>query len=130
MSITDAIFLIGRIIYGGYLIKSSWNHFAHHKDLVGYASSKNVPMPNISVLLAGIFLLLGGLGIVFGVYVQWAVISIALFFIPVTFMMHQYWKEQDGQRMSDNVNFYKNLALLGAALIFLAIPLPWPLALF
>jgi hypothetical protein len=33
------------------------------------------------------------------------------------------------QRMGEMVNFNKNLALAGSALMFLAIPQPWPLSL-
>jgi hypothetical protein len=30
------------------------------------------------------------------------------------------------QRMSETVNFTKNVALIGSTLMFLAIPQPWP----
>ena len=30
------------------------------------------------------------------------------------------------QKMGDMVNFTKNMALIGCALMFLAIPQPWP----
>ena len=130
MELAGILFIVGRILFGGYFIKSSWAHFAHHKDLVGYAASKKVPLPNIGVFVAGVLILLGGLGVLLGVYVQWAVICLVLFLVPVTFFMHRYWEEQDMAKMSDQVNFYKNLALLGAALMLLAIPVPWPWAIF
>ena len=45
-------------------------------------------------------------------------------------MMHNFWTLADPQlRMADKVNFMKNMALLGAILMFLAIPLPWALSL-
>ena len=33
-------------------------------------------------------------------------------------------------KMSERVNFTKNMALLGAALILLAVPQPWTVSLF
>lgn len=127
----EILFLIGRFLYGGFLIKSAWSHFAHNKMLAGYAASKKVPMARLAVFVAGIFLLAGGLGVFLGIYVQWAVLAIVLFFVPVTFTMHRYWKETDpGTRATNSVNFYKNLALLGAGLMLLMIPVPWAWALF
>jgi hypothetical protein len=45
-------------------------------------------------------------------------------------MMHPYWQETDMmQGINQRVNFQKNIALLGAALLLLFIPRPWPLSL-
>lgn len=44
--------------------------------------------------------------------------------------MHAVWKVADPQqRMGEQVNFSKNIALLGSLLMFLAIPRPWPMSL-
>jgi hypothetical protein len=43
--------------------------------------------------------------------------------------MHNFWVLDGLQRMSELHAFLGNLGLLGAALIFLAIPRPWPLSL-
>jgi hypothetical protein len=41
--------------------------------------------------------------------------------------MHDFWNVQDPQqRMNEQINFAKNLALLGGALIAAAVPEPWP----
>jgi hypothetical protein len=44
--------------------------------------------------------------------------------------MHNYWVEEDVmQRINQRVNFQKNIALLGAALMMLMLARPWPLSL-
>jgi hypothetical protein len=44
--------------------------------------------------------------------------------------MHNYWADTDPQmRQANEIQFHKNLALLGAALMLLAIPEPWVLSL-
>jgi putative oxidoreductase len=46
---------------------------------------------------------------------------LVLFLIPVTFIIHPFWKIQDpAAKMGEMINFTKNLALLGAVLILLA----------
>jgi putative oxidoreductase len=84
----------------------------------------------LAVLGSGVLLALGGLSILLGVQPKWGVLFLVLFLVPVTFTMHNYWADKDPQmRQNNEINFHKNLALLGAALMLLAIPEPWPLSL-
>jgi putative oxidoreductase len=123
----DFIFLAGRILFGGYFAMSGWNHLRHSGALAGYAASKKVTSPKAMVILSGLMVLLGGLGIVFGVFVGVSVLLIVLFLIPVTFIMHNYWAETDpNTKMAQRVAFMKNIALIGGALAFIFIPGPWP----
>lgn len=98
--------------------------------MAGYASSKKVPAPKIAVAVSGLFILLGGLGVLLGVYPRESLTLIAIFLIPVTFQMHSFWKDTDpNTKMGNYINFFKNLALLGAAFMLLSIPRPWPYSL-
>jgi uncharacterized membrane protein YphA (DoxX/SURF4 family) len=55
---------------------------------------------------------------------------VALFLLSVTPVMHNFWTVTDPtQRLGEFINFSKNAALLGAALMLLAIPSPWPYSL-
>ena len=126
----EYLFLFGRILLGGFFIRSGYNHFANLAMFTGYAQSKGVPMAKASVAITGLILLLGGVGILLGFQVQCAVILLSVFLIGTTFKMHAYWSISDPMsRMVESVNFYKNLALLGAVLTLLAIPLPWVMSL-
>lgn len=125
------LYLVGRILLGGYFLKNAYNHFKNNKALAAYALSRGTPWPSYAVFFTGCLLLIGGLGIITGVYTNLAILSLVVFLVGVTLKMHQYWKMTDPMmRMGEEVNFYKNLALLGAVLALLAIPLPWPMALF
>ena len=124
------LFILGRILLGGYFLKAGYNHMKNMKMLAGYAGSKKVPMPTTAVFFTGLLLLIGGLGILLGVYVQFAILCIVVFLIGVTFQMHDFWKDKGPERMGNEINFYKNMALLGAVLMLLMIPLPWVVTLF
>jgi hypothetical protein len=43
--------------------------------------------------------------------------------------MHAFWQAEGQVRTMDQIQFMKNLAILGAILMLLAIPTPWPLSL-
>lgn len=127
----DVVFLVGRLIVGAYYLINAANHILQVEALSGYAQSKGVPTPRIAVLGSGVLLLVGGLSILTGYYPLIGILALVIFFLPVTFIMHAYWKIQDPMmRTIEMVNFMKNLALMGSALMFLAIPQPWPYRLF
>jgi putative oxidoreductase len=126
----DYLFLLGRILFGGFFLLSGFRHFTGASAMAPYAASKDVPAPRVAVLGSGVLLALGGLSILLGVRPKWGVLFLALFLIPVSFKMHNYWADKDPQmRQNNEIQFHKNLALLGAALMLLAIPEPWALSL-
>lgn len=116
----DFLNVIGQVLFGGYFILQGIRHFMHHKNMSAYAASNGVPSPDIAIYASGALLILGGLGILLGLYIQLALWLLAIFLIPVTFMMHPFWKRTDPQqKMADMINFYKNLALLGAVFLLM-----------
>ena len=110
-------------MFGGFFIKSAYSHFMNLNGFAQYAGSKGVPMPKLAVFFTGLLLLVGGLGIVLGLYINLAVACLAIFLFFVSLKMHNFWALADqNDKMAQSVNFYKNMALLGAALMLLAIP--------
>jgi uncharacterized membrane protein YphA (DoxX/SURF4 family) len=126
----DYLFLVGRVLYGGFFLVSGLNHFSQLNAMVPYAASKGVPAPKLAVLGSGLLAFLGGLSILLGLWPRAGVLLLAIFLLPVTFGMHNYWADGDPQtRQMNQVQFHKNMALLGAALMLLMIPEPWVLSL-
>ena len=126
MDLNTFLFVLGRILFGGYFVVSGLNHLTKLSMLTGYARSKKVPSPRLAVVVSGFMILLGGAGIILGVKIGWSVALLAVFLIVVTFKMHAFWRISDpNQRMSEQVNFMKNLALLGAVFLILQIT-DWP----
>jgi putative oxidoreductase len=127
----EYLFLLSRILFGGFWIYNGINHFRMGNMMEGYAAMKGVPMPKYAVYGSGLLIILGGLGILLGAYTQLSVAALVIFLIPVTLMMHNFWRvSEPNQRMTDMVMFMKNTALLGASLAYLFIPAPWPLSFF
>ena len=124
------LFFIGRLLLGGFFVWSGIQHFTGLKGYTGYAKFKKLPMPRESVIVSGIMLLLGGCGIILGTNVKLSIFVLSIFLVITNFTMHTFWKEKDASaRTQDQIGFNKNLALLGALLMMLMIPMPWLLAL-
>jgi putative oxidoreductase len=125
-----ATFLAGRILFGGFFLYNGINHFKSRKQLSQYAASKNIPMPDAVVTMSGVLLLFGGTSIILGVKPKLGAAAIVKFLAGVSPLMHDFWNVEDpNQRMSEMVNFTKNMALLGAAMALGSVPEPWPASL-
>ena len=117
----NTIHIIGQIILGGYFIMNAFNHFRNVNSMAGYAAAFKVPYPKLAVIGTGILLLVGGLGILLNYQVNIAIACLILFLIPTSIMMHAFWKISDaGEKMGQQINFMKNMALVGALLMLLA----------
>lgn len=125
----NILFLLGRIIFGGYFAYSGLNHFLRLSMMAEYAKSKGVLYPHLAVAFTGILLLLGGLSILFGTYPRIGILFLLIFLLPTTFIMHNFWAVTEQSKMIEIINFLKNMALFGANLMFLAIPAPWKFSL-
>ena len=110
------ILLLGRILFAFIFIKSGLGHFS--EGPIQAAAAHGVPFPHILVPISGVLALAGGLSILLGLKARVGAWLIAMFLIPVTFMMHDFWNVADPQAaMMQQINFTKNLALLGGAFI-------------
>jgi len=123
-------YLLGRVLLGGFFIISGLRHFQHLAMMAGFTGSKGVPSPKLAVMGSGLMIILGGLSILLGIRPHWGIVLVSAFLLPVTLLMHQYWKHTDPMmRINDQVNFMKNVAILGASWMLLMIDQPWPMSL-
>ena len=123
----DLLFLLGRVLFGGLFLYNGLNHFLHYEATRSYTAYKHVPLPAAATIIAATWLVAGGASVVAGFRPEIGLGLIAAFLVVVTPKMHDFWTVTDPtQRMGDFINFQKNVALLGAALMMFAIPRPWP----
>ena len=126
----DTAFLIGRLIFGGYWLMAAVNHFKNLAHMSDYAKAKGTPLPKLAVAGTGVLLLSGGLSMLLGLYAPIGIALLIVFLLGVSIQMHSFWKVDDAQmKQIDMINFTKNMALIGALLMFLLLPRPWPMSL-
>jgi putative oxidoreductase len=128
--VIEILFLIGRIIVGGYFLMAAFNHFTKTGMMAGYAQGKGTPAPKAAVMGTGVLLLLGGLSFLLGYHPTIGTGLLILFLLGVTFKIHAFWLVSDPMaRMNEQVNFGKNIAMIGFLLMTLMIYRPWPISL-
>lgn len=118
----DIVLLIGRIFYGLLFVGSAVaGHFMGAEAIAGYSETRGMKPARPLVLLSGVGLLAGGLGIILGIWIDLAALGLAVLLLITAFGIHHFWTDEGEMRYMEMVQFNKDLALAGAALIIFAI---------
>ncbi len=125
------VLLIGRVVFSFFFIYSGFNHLTKLSMYSQYAGASHVPAPTVAVAVTGLMLLGGGLSILLGVQPRWGSLLLIVFLVPTAFMMHRFWGLADPMMAANQAaNFWKNIALAGAATMLYAFatlyPMRWP----
>jgi putative oxidoreductase len=116
----DVVFLIGRVLFALLFVSSGFMAHLGEGGRQGreYARSLGAPSPDLLVPLSGIAIIAGGLMIALGIWADLGALLIIGFLVGITPIMHAFWKVDDPQMQQLQIAmFFKNTALLGAALI-------------
>jgi putative oxidoreductase len=121
------LFVLGRLIFGGFFTWSGLNHFVAQREMSGYADIHGVPAPAMAVPVSGALLLAGGVSVLTGIKPREGLAAIIGFLVPVSLQMHRFWEIEDPERRAQEMTqFMKNMALVGAALMLMQVEEPWP----
>ena len=108
--------LLGRCLLGLIFILSSSGKITGFAATAGYMASKGLPLPELLLIPTILIELGGGLLLVLGYQTRWAALAIFLFLIPVTLIFHNFWAVAADQVSNQQINFEKNLAIMGGML--------------
>ena len=116
----DVAALVGRLLLAFIFIKSGFGKIGGFEGTVGYIASKGLPLPQIGAIVAILVELGGGLLLAVGFKARWAALAIAIFTLVAGILFHNYWAVEAAQKMAQEINFWKNVAITGGALAFFA----------
>ena len=110
------LFPIARVLFALIFITAAPRHFT--LEGIHHAADLGVPLAGLLVPVAGVMALAGGLSVALGWKARWGAWTLVAFLIPVTWMMHAFWKQSDAAAFHlQQAMFVKNLSMLGAALL-------------
>jgi putative oxidoreductase len=108
--------LPGRILFALIFIMGGISDFSG--TAIRYAAGHGVPAAHLLVPLAAVLALAGGLLVAVGFATRLGALLLVAFLVPVTLMMHDFWKVADpAARQMQLINFMKNVSMLGGALV-------------
>ena len=116
----DAVLLAARVLLGAIFVQSG---FGKLTDIAGFAAGlekMGVPMPYVAGLAGAVVEFFGGLAIVLGAWTGLAAILVAGFTVAATLIAHRFWEFPPEQQRMQNIQFMKNLAIIGGLLALMA----------
>lgn len=110
---------LGRLLFGLGLALQASEDFRDMDDTIEYAESAGVPMANITAPLASGMMFVAGVGIALWRLPRLSTGAATTFLAVVTTTMHDFWNANEDERSGERLAFFGNLAMFGAALVFL-----------
>jgi putative oxidoreductase len=119
--------VIGRLLFGGTLVWEAAKCIQETSALTTELTARSVPYPHAAIIISALLLALGGSSVVLGLAPRIGLGLISLFLVVATPVLHAFWTAADPvAHATELAMFVQNVALLGAALGMMAIPVPWP----
>ena len=119
-AVTDSVALLARIIVSIMFITSGFGKLVGFAGTVDHIEAKGVPLPEIAAVIAILIELGGGLAVLFGWKTRWTALAFVVFLIVITPIFHNFWTMEGAARMANNINFMKNVTILGGFLLLYA----------
>ncbi len=115
-SLQNPLSLLGRALLALLFIPAGFNKIGGFAGTVGYIGAKGVPLPELAAAIAvGVELGLGLLLLV-GFKARWAALGMAIFTVVITFIFHNFWAVPAEQVVMQQLQFFKNIAIVGGLL--------------
>lgn len=115
------VLLAGRILFSVMFLVSGVGHLTRGQMMVGYARSKAFPLAAVSGWPTGLYLLVGALSVALGIWPDVGALLLALFVTVSAFYFHNFWAVEDPEtRQTEQLNFFRNITLLGASIVLFA----------
>ncbi len=114
--------LLGRIMIATiFLLSAVGNKIPNFSKTAGYMASEGVPMPQVMLVGAILFLIVGSILIIVGFKARTGAVLLLVFLMLATYFFHDFWTFKDAQaQQAQMIQFMKNLALMGTMLFIMA----------
>lgn len=113
--------VLGRIMIATiFLLSAVGNKIPSFSGVAAYIASEGVPLPQISLALAILFLVVGSLSVITGYQIRIGAGLLLVFLVLATYFFHDFWTFEGEARQQQMIQFMKNLALMGTMLFLIA----------
>jgi putative oxidoreductase len=116
----DALLFIGRVLMALIFVKSGFGKLLDINAFSASLASKGVPLAGVFSIIGSCVEFFGGLAILLGWQTRYAAALIAVFTVMATLISHRYWEFSDAVRRAQEVNFQKNICIIGGYVLLVA----------
>lgn len=113
--------LIARIMIATiFLMSAVGNKIPQFESVAGYMAAEGVPLPQVSLIGAIIFLIAGSLSVIAGFKIRIGAALLLVFLVLATYFFHDFWMFEGQEQQMQMIQFMKNLSLMGTMVFLMA----------
>ena len=116
MQAISRLLIASVFIVFGYIQATHIGNYIANPAVVKVAAMTVILSPTILAYLVMIINLVGGILILVGYQTRWTSIVLIAFVVLTCIFVHNFWTMEGPARIGNQVNFYKNLVIIGALL--------------
>lgn len=113
----DEILLAARILLVLLFLVFGWDKITDYSGTVQYMIHVGAPLPQLATVIAIIMEVFASIAIVIGVATRPLTILFAIYTLGTGLIAHHYWSMTGMARFENEINFYKNISIIGAFLL-------------
>jgi putative oxidoreductase len=117
IGLEPALVLVGRLLIALLFVPSGWGKLTGIAGFTQTLANRGVPAPGVLGFVGAAVEFFGGVALALGIKTRAVALLLAVFTVAATLIAHRYWEFQDAARLPQQINFYKNLAIIGGLLI-------------
>ena len=115
------ITVLGRLLLCTiFLLSALGNKIPHFSDVAKVMESAGVPVPQLLLVGAIVFLVVGSLSVLVGYKARVGAALLLTFLVLASYYFHPFWKLEGPAQQEQMIQFMKNLSMMGAMLFLVA----------
>lgn len=103
-----------------FLMSAVGNKIPKFNDVAGYMASEGVPLPQLALVGAIVFLIVGSLSVIAGFKIRLGAALLLMFLVLATYFYHDFWNFEGQEQQMQMIQFMKNLSLMGTMVFLVA----------
>jgi putative oxidoreductase len=103
-----------------FLMSAIGNKIPKFNDVAGYMAAEGVPLPQLMLVGAIVFLIVGSLSIIAGYKARIGAGLLFVFLVLATYFFHDFWNFEGQEQQMQMIQFMKNLSLMGTMVFLMA----------
>lgn len=114
--------VVGRLMISAiFLLSAVGNKIPNFNDTVDSMAKEGVPIPQVALVGAIVFLIAGSSSIILGYKARFGAALLLVFLILATYYFHDFWTFEGQQAQQQMINFMKNVSLMGTMIFLMAV---------
>lgn len=117
----DEVVLVARILLVILFLVFGWSKLTNYSGTTSAMSQNGLPLPQIAALVAMTVELLGAIALILGIWTRPIAVLLAFYTLATALIGHRYWELTGAAQYAAEINFYKNLSIMGGFLLLYVI---------